>query len=366
LGSNSLPIQSEKALYDLAQWCHEHDDLASYLRQTPPSRVATELDGDDAPADVRPEVWDAWQERFRAYLDLYGHSIYDLDFAKPIPAHEPGTLLQTLQVFISDRGRDPHARQQRLREQREEAIEGTRRRVGGLRRRIFDKTLGWAQTLTAMRENSIFEIGLAYPQLREMLLELGRRLVKADAIANPEDIFWLERAEIERSASALERGEPLEDLSERITERKMTWRAESRVTPPSQLPKTERILGIKTDVFMPTSAEEQTGDILRGVGCSPGQVTATARVLDGPEDFDQMEPGDVLVADITTPAWTPLFALASGIVTNIGGPLSHGSIVAREYSVPAVLGTGIATKRIRSGQRVTVDGDAGTVLLIEA
>jgi pyruvate,water dikinase len=74
----------------------------------------------------------------------------------------------------------------------------------------------------------------------------------------------------------------------------------------------------------------------------------------------------VLVADITTPAWTPLFAMASGIVTNIGGPLSHGSIVAREYSVPAVLGTGIATKRIRSGQRVTVDGDAGTVLLIEA
>ncbi len=76
-----------------------------------------------------------------------------------------------------------------------------------------------------------------------------------------------------------------------------------------------------------------------------------------------MMPGDVLVAEITTPAWTPLFAMAAGIVTDIGGPLSHGSIVAREYGIPAVLGTGVATQRIRSGQLVTVDGSAGTVNL---
>ena len=92
-------------------------------------------------------------------------------------------------------------------------------------------------------------------------------------------------------------------------------------------------------------------------------MTAPACVLHGPDDFDQMRPGDILVADITTPAWTPLFAMASGVVTNIGGPLSHGSIVAREYGIPAVLGTGVATKRIQSGQVITVDGDAGQVLL---
>jgi len=74
-----------------------------------------------------------------------------------------------------------------------------------------------------------------------------------------------------------------------------------------------------------------------------------------------MKPGDILVAKITTPAWTPLFALASGIVTDVGGPLSHSSIVAREYGVPAVLGTGVATQRIRSGQQITVDGNGGVV-----
>jgi pyruvate,water dikinase len=85
--------------------------------------------------------------------------------------------------------------------------------------------------------------------------------------------------------------------------------------------------------------------------------------LHGPEDFSKMRPGDVLVAGATTPAWTPLFAMASAVVTDIGGPLSHGSIVAREYGIPAVMGTGVATRRIQDGQMITVDGSAGTVTL---
>jgi rifampicin phosphotransferase len=86
-------------------------------------------------------------------------------------------------------------------------------------------------------------------------------------------------------------------------------------------------------------------------------------VLRGPEDFTRMRPGDVLVAGTTTPAWTPLFAMASAVVTDIGGPLSHGSIVAREYGIPALMGTGVATHRIKDGQTITVDGSAGTVTL---
>ena len=107
----------------------------------------------------------------------------------------------------------------------------------------------------------------------------------------------------------------------------------------------------------------QAADLLKGIAASPGRVTAPACVLHGPEDFGQMQPGHVLVAEITTPAWTPLFAMAAAVVTDVGGPLSHGSIVAREYGIPAVMGTGEATRRIRSGQIITVDGSAGTVTL---
>ena len=105
--------------------------------------------------------------------------------------------------------------------------------------------------------------------------------------------------------------------------------------------------------------------MIKGIGASAGQVTASARVLTGPQEFGQMEPGEVLVASITTPAWTSLFAMASGVVTDIGGPLSHSSIVAREYGIPAVLGTAVATRRISSGERIRVDGDAGTVALLD-
>jgi phosphoenolpyruvate synthase/pyruvate phosphate dikinase len=105
------------------------------------------------------------------------------------------------------------------------------------------------------------------------------------------------------------------------------------------------------------------GNALKGVPASPGRVTALAYVVHGPEDFASMKAGAVLVAPLTTPAWTPLFALASAVVTDVGGPLSHGSIVAREYGIPAVLGTGSATRMIQSGQMVTVDGTAGRVTL---
>jgi pyruvate,water dikinase len=100
-----------------------------------------------------------------------------------------------------------------------------------------------------------------------------------------------------------------------------------------------------------------------GIAASPGYVTGKACVLRSPEDFDQMEQGAILVARMTTPAWTPLFAMAGGIVTDIGGPLSHGSIVAREYRIPAVLGTVAATHVIKNGQQITVNGDTGIVTL---
>jgi pyruvate,water dikinase len=118
--------------------------------------------------------------------------------------------------------------------------------------------------------------------------------------------------------------------------------------------------------LMPAGDQSQSGDTITGVGASSGQVTAPARVLAGPEEFGQMRPGDVLVARMTTPAWTSLFAVASAVVTDVGGPLSHSSIVAREYGIPAVLGTGVATQRLTSGTQVRVDGDAGTVTLVHA
>jgi pyruvate,water dikinase len=151
-------------------------------------------------------------------------------------------------------------------------------------------------------------------------------------------------------------------MQKEIETRKTAAKAAEKLMPPTQLPPSDKYMGIPLEVFVPGEGGQE-GDKLKGIAASAGRVTGKACVLRGPEDFDQMEQGAILVARITTPAWTPLFAMAGGIVTDIGGPLSHGSIVAREYGIPAVLGTVAATRVIQSGQQITVDGDSGFVTL---
>jgi pyruvate,water dikinase len=196
-----------------------------------------------------------------------------------------------------------------------------------------------------------------------MLREIGRRLIEASVIDMPDDVFWLTLDELQEVTTALDAGQPLADYHTVVAERRAIWESERALTPPVALPLKggARFLGIDFSSMMPARTDQPEGDVLKGIAASPGRVTGPARVMHGPEEFDQMRQGDILVARITTPAWTPLFALAAGVVTDVGGPLSHSSIVAREYHIPAVLGTGVATGRLSSGQRVTVDGDAGTV-----
>jgi rifampicin phosphotransferase len=108
------------------------------------------------------------------------------------------------------------------------------------------------------------------------------------------------------------------------------------------------------------------GEVVRGLPGSSGRVTATARIVRSEADFDRLAVGDVLVCRLTTPAWTVLYARAAAIVTDLGSPLSHAAIVAREHAIPAVVGTHIATTTITDGQIVTVDGTTGVVTLPEA
>jgi pyruvate,water dikinase len=203
-------------------------------------------------------------------------------------------------------------------------------------------------------------MGMGHPLIRRMFAELGQRFVAGGAIESADDIYWLERSEVEELIACLEAGRPLSTFAERIPPRKAEWQASLRITPPVILPEKTRW----SKLVHGDEAEKKDGKtILKGVGTSSGAITAPARVLLGPEDFNTMKPGEVLVAVTTTPAWTPLFAMASAVVTDIGGPLSHSSIVAREYGIPAVMAARGATRYIQSGQMVTVDGSAGTVIL---
>jgi phosphohistidine swiveling domain-containing protein len=295
--------------------------------------------------------------RFAAHLAQFGHAIYDLDFAKPVPADAPAPLVEMLKVYLAGEI-NPYERQRSALEFRRQGEETIVRRLDPLRRKWFLKLLKWAQGAAPLREDSIADLGLGYPLLRRMLAELGRRFVAGGVMANAEDVYWLEAHEVDRAVNALESAGMLSNLAEPVTARQARWQAMRQVTPPSSLPRMTWMARFVPDV-------DQKGNILKGYGASAGVVQARACVLTGPADFDQMRAGDVIVAGITTPAWTPLFVRASAIVTDIGGPLSHSSIVAREYGIPAVLGTGSATRRIKTGQIITVDGSVGKVILKE-
>ena len=362
LGGDSVPILAEKSLYDVAQWCRERPQLVDYVASTPSEQLADHLEGDQPPPDVDAGEWREWRRRFQAHLAQYGHAIYDLDFSNPVPADDPGPLLGTLKLYLNDQIANPVGRQQKQIARREEAAQAITGRLKGLRLKWFQKLLGWAQRYVPMREDTLADIGLGYPLLRRMLRELGGRLVRAGMLEQTDDVYWLVEAAAVEAAAALDRGETLKPMSQTIRQRQAVWRAAKRVTPPVTLPERSGLMGLM-ERFGPTRMTQEEGDTIKGVGASPGRVTVPACVLHGPEDFEQMQPGAALVAAITTPAWTPLFAMAAAVVTDVGGPLSHGSIVAREYGIPAVLGTGVATKRIQNGKVITVDGNAGTVTL---
>jgi len=365
MGWNNLPARAEISLYDLADFCRTHELLGSYTLGTPSEQLAEKLTGDQLPAGIEVEVWSEFRQRFDRHLQEFGHMIFDLDFAKPLPRDQPGPMLEVIKMYLRGEGVNPYERQKASEQKRIRTAETALSRLRGFRRWIFVKALNWAQSLSEVREDALADIGLGYPVIRQMLYALGEFFVKSGALREAEDIFWLEKDEVDGAIPTLESEQVLESMQDRVAQRKAFWQKAKAATPPPMIPFRKKYLGFKTTLWLAESEANQTGNVLKGVPTSPGRVTAPACVLHGSEDFTRMRPGDVLVAGATTPAWTPLFAMAAAVVTDIGGPLSHGSIVAREYGIPAVMGTGIATRRIRDGQTVTVDGEAGEVTLEE-
>ena len=360
MGWDNIPMRAGKSLYELAKWAGGDEALKKFILETSSQELAAQL---SEPEAVPIALFPAFAECFRAHIEKFGHIVFQLDFAEPLPRDHPELLLENIKMYLHGEGHDPYERQKTSEEKRIQTTKTMLERLRGLKRLVFRFALNWGQSMAAVREDALAEIGLAYPKIRELLHELGSRLVKAGTIQQADDVYWLEKDDIETCVLKLEQNHRLEDLTRQVASRKAFNERVAQMTPPPMIPLKKRVMGVKADVFLAQTQESQTGQVLKGVATSAGRVTAPACVIDGSEDFDQMRPGDVLVAGTTTPAWTPLFAMASAVVTDIGGPLSHGSIVAREYGIPAVMGTGVATRRIQTGETITVDGTKGEVIL---
>jgi len=384
-GFPSKALEAEAELQAIAEQIRASDDLRELVRSTPARLLLGALEANPGGKPVL--------EGLHRYLDRYGHQVYNLDFAEPTQAEDTTPVLLSLKAQVqrtdltppsplpgagrgvnesapSPRGggwgEDVRARQAQMARERDELVEKTARSLDPLRRRLFLKILRWAQGLAPHREEALFYIGSAWPALRRLALELGRRLVEAGSLAMPDDVFYLETGELLAASEVRAAGQARQDLAKLASERRELREARKRLHPPAAVPPAARWTAGGFDISFAETQKRNVaeGPTLRGFSVSPGRVTAPASVILSPADFDKMVPDTILVCPTTNPAWTPLFAQAKGLVTDIGGVAAHGSIVAREYGIPAVMGTGNGTQRIVSGQMVTVDGDAGTVTLV--
>ncbi len=303
----------------------------------------------------------------QAYLDAYGHQVYHLDFVDPTPAEDPAALIIAMAAYRDGRAVDPDERLRALAARRDAAVQRVVTALGRspVTRRLFLSVLRWARRTGELRDRALFHFTLAWPLIRRAYLELGRRLAEAQVIDAGDDVFFLTGDEVTEALRQIDAARVSDRHAEVVRERRARWQRQKRVSPPAQVPANSRVfLGpveITKLAFIGRLVAPDAGTAIRGSAVSPGRVTAPARTICSVQEFGKLQTGEILIAPYITPAWTPLLAIAGGVVTDAGGALSHGSIVAREYGIPAVMGTHRATKLIRDGQIVTIDGDRGVV-----
>ncbi len=301
------------------------------------------------------------------YLADFGHLVYHLDIAEPTPAEDVTAIQAALQSRHHRPAPAPDAVVGATARRRDAEQQITKRLppLPGLHA-TWRRLLRWAQHWAGVRDQTLHAFTAGWPVLRSGYLELGRRLHRAGIIDHADDVFYLTAPELQAWATRATEP-PHASLAVAVAERRATRADQARHLPPDVVPADARINLFGIDItrlalFGVAAAGEEAGT-LHGSAVSPGVYTGPARPMQSPADAVSLRDGDVLVISHLTPAWAPLLPRVGAVVADAGGALSHGSVVAREYGIPTVLGTKQAMARIDPGQLLTVDGAAGTVIL---
>jgi pyruvate,water dikinase len=281
-------------------------------------------------------------------------------FADPTDTQRPAIVsLDWVHPAMPPAGTAPAATHARVVEARHaaqaaafDALTPTPRRLRSFRRLLAD-----AQHLVPIREEQMTELTTAWPILRRAVLRIGEALAGRGAITHADDVFYLTRDEALAAVAGDDR-----DRTVDVASRQATRREQARLVPPPLVGRVNPIMKKVWDAFpgMIGAVRSDTA-LVSGVPAASGRASGLVRVIRGADEFDALEPGEILVAPLTAPAWTPLFRRAAAVVTDVGSAAAHASIIAREYGIPAVVGCSDATSRLRTGMRVTVDGSTGNV-----
>ncbi len=335
---------------DLWALAQEARPLAAVFEQSPADQLATVLQ--------TTEAGRRWWSRFDKFLARHGHrGEVELDLSTPRWAEDPTFLLQAVANYLRHPSGVPTPP--------ELLAQGIRRReeAATMIRSILPRPLRWVFSWLyeryvlwlPFREAAKYVWLIGFAHARQVYLELGRRLALAGHLKTADEVFLLQSNMVRSWAETGIASWTQEMLEARERE----WQAWTRLCPPSLLIGTRGVEQSAEARPAATSPEK----VLHGTSVSPGKAEGLARVITDPHRAD-LRPGEILVTRYTDPAWTPLFFTAGALITEIGGVLSHGAVIAREIGLPAIVGVEGATCRISTGRRVKVNALNGTVELL--
>ncbi|MGH3913194.1 MAG: PEP/pyruvate-binding domain-containing protein [Pseudonocardiaceae bacterium] len=345
----NVTTEMDLQLWALATRFRADGGSAAALRGTAPAGLAARFANRELPPVL--------QRGLENFLDSYGHrSVAEIDVGmsrwSDDPTHVLGVLANYLRLTDPDLAPDRQfARGAHTAESTVTEVVGRVRRRNRMRAVAVRFALGRVRELVGMRETHKDYLVRVLTHVREQLAAVGAELAVAGRLNEPEDVFFLDLLE---SRAALAGA----DLRMVVGRRRVDYERELRRR---QIPRIMLSDGTLPEA-LPFPGQQAGEGQLIGTPASAGTVTAPARVVLDPVGV-HLEPGEILVAPSTDPGWTPLFLTAGGLVMEMGGPNSHGAVVAREYGIPAVVGVPEATLRITTGERITVQGAAGLVEL---
>jgi len=345
---------------DLALW-----QTASAIRSDPPSAQLFE-DTDSALLASRFLAGDlppAAQVAVARFMDRYGmRGLGEIDFGQPRWREQPAPLINTLQSYLRiDPASAPNLLFARGEQSALAAVEqlatlASAGHAGFIKEKVVRAAARRVRLLVGARESPKFFAIRAMGIARRALMEVGLEFVGAGTIDQPDDLVFLTLDELEQLAAS--RSAPAADWKSIVAGRRAAYQRELRRR---QVP---RVLVSDGRAFYEgLGSAAAGGDLITGSPVSPGVVVGIVHVVLDPHTA-RLIPGEILVCPGTDPAWTPLFMAAGGLVTEVGGMMTHGSVVAREYGIPAVVGVHQATLRLKNGQRIRLDGTTGTIEIL--
>ncbi len=370
---HNVTTEMDLALWRVTQTIVADSDSSKMFQEISASELAALYLQANLPSRV--------QESIESFIERYGaRGVGEIDIGLPRWREEPTHIMQVLQSYlqIKDPDKAPDAvftRSAKSAEQAAAHLESAVRQMRGgfIKARILRWAISRYRALAGMREAPKFFAIRMMGIIRQGLLQSGQELVDAGHLKQRDDLFFLSIRELDELNEAMvkSKNRPPTKQSEpdlhtfmqlnqvRIAERREKYQREHLR---KQIPRV--LLSDGMTYYEGVRAPEGQEGAIIGDPVSPGEVEGTARVIFDPQS-SQLAPGEILVCPGTDPAWTPLFLTASGLVMEVGGMMTHGSVVAREYGIPAVVGVHQATERIKTGQRLRVNGSTGEITLID-